>query len=99
MFLATSDKLAQQPQVPTLKEKEFPECQGLGSLMGLVAPRNLPKPIQDQINNATRKVIQTPSVKKALEDAGYTVEYHGPDELTKKFEDDYKSFDKIAKAA
>jgi tripartite-type tricarboxylate transporter receptor subunit TctC len=98
-LLASTDKITQQQEVPTLKEKGFPGCEGLGSLMGLLAPPNLPKPIQDQIASATRKVVQTPSIKKALEDAGYTIEYLGPDQLTKKFDEDYKSIDKIAKAA
>jgi tripartite-type tricarboxylate transporter receptor subunit TctC len=67
--------------------------------MGLLAPPNLPKPIQDQIASATRKVVQTPSIKKALEDAGYTIKYLGPDQLKEKFGEDYKSIEKIAKAA
>jgi tripartite-type tricarboxylate transporter receptor subunit TctC len=38
-------------------------------------------------------------VKKALEDAGYTVDFMAPDELAKKFVEDYNAIDKIAKAA
>lgn len=98
-LLATTDKMAQEPKVPTLKDKGFPEASVLGSLMGFLGPRNLPKPIQDRINIATRKVIQMASVKKSLEDAGYTVDYRGPEELTKKFGDDFKAIERIAKAA
>jgi tripartite-type tricarboxylate transporter receptor subunit TctC len=67
--------------------------------MGLLGPRNLPKPIQDQLASATRKVIQIATVKKASEDAGYTVDYRGADELTKKYMDDYHAIEKVAKAA
>jgi tripartite-type tricarboxylate transporter receptor subunit TctC len=98
-ILAATDKVAQEPGVPTFKEQGFPECEGLGSWQGFLGPANLPKPIQDQIANATRKVIQMASVKKALEDAGFTVVYLGPDELKKKIADDYKSIEKIVKAA
>jgi tripartite-type tricarboxylate transporter receptor subunit TctC len=98
-LLATTDRMAQEPKVPTFKENGFPEASILGSLMGFLGPRNLPKPIQDQIANATKKVVQMPTVKKALEDAGYTIDYMAPDELAKKFVEDYNAIDKIAKAA
>jgi tripartite-type tricarboxylate transporter receptor subunit TctC len=98
-MLATTDKMAQEPKIPTFKEKGYPEASILGSLMGFLGPANLPKPIQDQINSATKKVIQIPSVKKALEDAGYTLDYMGSEDLTKKYAEDYRSIEKIAKAA
>jgi tripartite-type tricarboxylate transporter receptor subunit TctC len=98
-ILAATDKLAQDPSIPTLAEKGYPDAAGLGSLQGFLAPANLPKPIQDQLSNATRKVLQVPSVKKALEDAGFTVVYLGPADLKKKMETDYASIDKIARAA
>jgi hypothetical protein len=40
-----------------------------------------------------------PSVKNALEGAGYTVDYRGPDELTTKFASDYKAIELVVKAA
>jgi len=98
-ILAATDKIAQEPGVPTLREKGFPEAEGLGSWQGFLGPPNLPKPIQDQLTNSIHKVIQMPSVKKALEDAGFTVVYLDPDELKKKISDDYKSIDKIVRAA
>ncbi len=98
-LLGTTDKMAQEPKIPSFKEKGFPEASILGSLMGFIGPANLPKPVQDRINSATKKVIEMPSVKKALEDAGYTVDYMDSQELTKKFADDYKALEKIAKAA
>ena len=97
--LAATDRVEQEPGVPTYKEKGFPECAGLGSWQGFLGPANLPKPIVEQIASATRKVVQMPSVKKALVDAGFTVEYMGPDELKQKISTDYVSVDKIVKAA
>jgi tripartite-type tricarboxylate transporter receptor subunit TctC len=98
-ILAATDKIGQEPGVPTYKEKGFPECAGLGSWQGFLGPANLPRPIVEQVSNATRKVIQMPSVKKALEDAGFTVEHIGPDDLKQKIAADYVSIDKIVKAA
>jgi tripartite-type tricarboxylate transporter receptor subunit TctC len=40
-----------------------------------------------------------PSVVEALEKIGISVEYKGPDEFKKKIMDDYRSMEKIVKAA
>lgn len=98
-ILASTDKMAQEPEVPTFPEKGFPEAAGLGSWQGFFGPSNLPRPIQDQFAAAAKKVVQTPSVKKALEDAGYTIYYKNPDELREKVASDYKDLEKIVKAA
>ena len=97
--LAASDKMAQEPEARTFPEKGFPEAAGLGSWQGFFGPSNLPRPIQDQFAAATRKVIQIPSVKKALENAGFTLYYMGPDELRQKMASDYRDLEKIVKAA
>jgi tripartite-type tricarboxylate transporter receptor subunit TctC len=98
-ILATTDKILEEPGVPTLREKGFPEAEGLGSWQGFFGPPNLSKPIQDQLTNSIRKVIEVPSVKKALEDAGYTLYYKNPEELREKIAYDYKELEKIVKAA
>jgi tripartite-type tricarboxylate transporter receptor subunit TctC len=98
-ILAATDKMAQEPEALTFPEKGFPEAAGLGSWQGFFGPANLPKSIRDQFAAATRKVIQMPSVKKALEDAGYTLYYKSPDELREKMASDYKDLEKIVKAA
>ncbi len=97
--LATTDKIPAWPSIPSYREKGFAEAESLGSLQGFFGPSNLPKSIQDQLANAVQKTLQVPSVKKALEDAGFTVIYLGPDALGKKVADDYASIDKIVKAA
>lgn len=98
-LLVTTDRIAQHPEIPTLREKGFPECDALGSWQGFFGPANLPKAIQEKLNNSIKKVIDNPSVRMALENAGYTIFYLGPDELRKKMEADYKTIEKIAKAA
>ncbi len=98
-ILATTDKIAQEPAVPTYSEKGFPEAAALGSWQGFIGPANLPKSIPEHLATATRKVLQMPSVKKSLEDAGFTLFYKSPDELKKKIVGDYENLEKIVKAA
>ena len=98
-LLAATDKIAQHPEVPTLRELGYPGTESLGSLQGFLGPAGLPKPIRDQLCGPIQKVLQIPSIKASLEGAGFTVIYMGPDELKKKIADDYATIDKIAKAA
>jgi len=89
-LLAATNRIEQAPKVPTLKEKGYPEATSLGSTVGVIGPKNLPKNIQETVANAVNKVIQIASVKKSLQDAGYTLSYLGPDGLTKDFIEDCK---------
>jgi tripartite-type tricarboxylate transporter receptor subunit TctC len=98
-ILATTDKIEEKPGVPTYREKGYPEAAGLGSWQGFFGPGNLPKPIRDQLAKSLKKVIQMPSIVKALKNAGFSVEYKGPDELEKKIANDYESIGKVVKAA
>lgn len=98
-ILATTNKMPQEPGVPTFKEKGFPEIESLGVWQGFLGPPNLPKPIVDQLANSIRKVVQIPSVMKALEAAGFSVEYMGPDEYKKRIAEDCMIIEKVVKAA
>jgi len=98
-ILATTNKIPKEPGVPTFTEKGFPEMESLSVWYGFLAPPNLPRPIQDQLGKAIRKVLQIPSVVKGLEDAGFLLEHKGPDEFKKKINEDCKVIEKIVKAA
>ena len=97
-ILASTDKIAQQPEVPTYTEKGFPEAAILGSWQGFIGPAHLPKPVQQRFAAATKKVMDDPSVQKALVAAGFTLYYMGPEELRQKIASDYKGLDRIVKA-
>ena len=96
-LLIATNKITQEPHVPTMALKGFPEGESLGAWNGFFAPSNLPKPVFDQLNSSLRKVIQAPSVITALEKAGFTAEYYGPEDFKKRIERDYRVMEKIAK--
>ncbi len=97
-LLIATNKLTQEPQVPTMAQKGMPEGEALGAWNGFFAPPNLPKPVFDQLNSSFRKVMQNPSVLGALEKAGFTAEYLGPEEFRKRIERDYRVMEKTAKS-
>ncbi|WP_397391016.1 Bug family tripartite tricarboxylate transporter substrate binding protein [Polynucleobacter sp.] len=68
----TMKRLPAIPNVPTLNE------QGLKGFEvkvwhGVYAPKGVPQPIQDKINAALKKALNTPDVKKRLEDANIDI--------------------------
>jgi len=98
-MLVSTDKIEERPEVPTYRQKGYPEAQGLGSWQGFFGPGNLPNPIRDQLAESVKKVILMPSIVNTLKKAGFGVEYMGADELVKKIANDYDSIGKVVKAA
>ena len=98
-LLAVTSKISEQPRTPTLPELGFPEATALEIWLGVYGPPNLPKPLLDRISTALRNTMQMPSVREALEKAGFTPTYDGPDALKKMISEDYKVMKEIALAA
>lgn len=96
-ILAVTDKMVQEPNFPTFAEKGFPEAGAFSGWQAFFAPPNLPKPILDRLTSAFRKVVQMPSVVTALEKAGFTVEYLGPEELKNRIAEGYSVAKKVVK--
>jgi tripartite-type tricarboxylate transporter receptor subunit TctC len=94
-ILAITNKLSQEPGVPIMTEKGFPEAKSFGIWYGYFAPKNLPKPILDQVSNSLQKVIQMPSIGTAIGKLGLTATYKGPDEFKKMIAEDYSVMRKI----
>ena len=75
----TLKRLPAIPNVPTLNE------QGLKGFEvkvwhGMYTPKGVPKPILDKLNAALKKALNTPDVKKRLEDAN--IDIVSPDKMT-----------------
>ncbi len=98
-LLAALHKLKQEPEIPTIAEKGFPETTAFGYWQGFFAPPNLPNPTLDRLSAAFEKVIQLPSVVQALEKAGFIPTYKGPEALRKQIVEEYSIIKEIAKAA
>lgn len=98
-LLATTTKLKQEPGVPTFTEKGYPDTENLSVSQGFLGPPNLPRPIVDKLANAIRKVIQDPSTIKRLEEAGFSVEFKGPEEFKKMLAADIVVVEKVLEKA
>ena len=98
-LLAVTSKVPEEPKAPTLTELGFPEATALEIWLGVYGPPNLPKPVLDRLSAALRNTMQMPSVREALEKAGFTPTYDGPDALKRMITEDYKMMKEIALAA
>ena len=69
LAVTSADRLKGAPNFPTAVEAGMPNM--IATLFtGLLAPAGTPKPIVDQIYEATQKTMQDPAMQKALTDQG-----------------------------
>jgi tripartite-type tricarboxylate transporter receptor subunit TctC len=69
LAVTSQNRLKGAPKLPTAIEAGLPNM--VATLFtGLVAPANTPKPIVDQVYEATHKLMQDPAMQKALTDQG-----------------------------
>jgi tripartite-type tricarboxylate transporter receptor subunit TctC len=69
LAVTSQDRLKGAPNLPTAVEAGLPNM--VATLFtGLVAPANTPKPIIDQVYEATHKLMQDPAMQTALTDQG-----------------------------
>ena len=67
--VATSERVPQLPDVPTVAESGLPGYEGL-LFYALVAPARTPAAIVERLNSDVRKIKQTPEVRAQLERLG-----------------------------
>jgi tripartite-type tricarboxylate transporter receptor subunit TctC len=82
------------PEIPALGE--HPQLSGLdiGVWFALMAPKNLPQPVQAKLQKALQDGLQDPAIRKRLEDSGATL-YSGKEDTTAFMTSETAKFKKI----
>jgi tripartite-type tricarboxylate transporter receptor subunit TctC len=70
LAVTSPSRLTAAPELPTVAEAGFPGLTSKGSI-GLLAPAGTPKPIIDQIAQATRKALAERDYQQSLIEAGF----------------------------
>ena len=85
----TAKRLDALPDVPTLMEQGYPdETFRMDTWFAVIAPKGVPKPIQDQLASELRKVMALPDVKESIMKMGYTaVADSTPDKLSAEYKE------------
>ena len=94
----TASRLDAMPDLPTLGEQGFPdETFRMDSWFALIAPKGVPKPIQDRVARELNKVMAMPDVKDSIMKMGYTaVADSSPDKLTAEYKEWAPKWKKLA---
>ncbi|HET8746913.1 MAG TPA: tripartite tricarboxylate transporter substrate binding protein [Ramlibacter sp.] len=80
LAVATRQRLASAPQVPTFDEAGLPGFTG-GTWFGLFAPAKTPHSIIERINAAAGAVLRSPELSKAYADRGIVASPQSPEEF------------------
>jgi tripartite-type tricarboxylate transporter receptor subunit TctC len=89
-------RLAQIKDVPTLKEKGYPDLV-LHGWFGYVAPAGTPKDVLEKLGKAMRDTIKDPAIGAAVTKMDFNEAYLGPEELRDYMKSELARFTEVAK--
>ena len=81
LAVASPQRLAAVPDVPTMAEAGFPELEG-GPWFGLLAPAGTPRPVVDWLNGETRKAFAAADVRERFLAQGMSLPLGTPEEFS-----------------
>ena len=93
-----SERLAQFPDVPTLKEAGYPDVQAL-QWVGMLAPAKTPKEIVDKLNATLHEVLALAVVKQKFAAQGISATSSTPDEFQHLIASEIAQWKAVAKSA
>jgi tripartite-type tricarboxylate transporter receptor subunit TctC len=80
LAVASKQRLASAPNVPTFAEAGLPEFSG-GTWFGLFAPAKTPRAVVERINTETVALLRAPELAKAFADKGIVASPDTPEEF------------------
>jgi len=95
-IMVTSVKVAEFPDVPTLKELGYPR-DILGIWFAFFAPSGISSDVKATLVSALEKVAREPSVGSKLANFGMVQDFESPDKLLNRMKAEYKIVEEIAK--
>jgi len=96
LLLASSSKLRDYPDVPTMAELGYPDA-SRDFWNGFLAPAKTPQPIIEELSKAIRKVMNNPGVNEKLLKIGVIPSYQDYNEFEKYLQKEYEIFVALGK--
>ena len=96
--IASSERFAGLPSVPTIAESGVPGYLA-SSWNGVSVPFKTPRPIVEKLSKAIRDAVASPDVKQKLQDVGVTARGATPDETRKLIASDVEKWRRVIEAA
>jgi len=95
-ILASSSKMRDFPEVPTLAESGYPDAPK-DFWNGFLAPAGTPEPIVDKLSGTFRKALNNPAIQEKLARIGLSASYQGPAEFREYLQKEYEMYMNFAK--
>jgi len=96
LLLASSSKLRDYPDVPTMAELGYPDA-SRDFWNGFLAPVKTPQPIIEELSKAIRKVMNHPGVNEKLVKIGVIPSYQDYNEFGNYLQKEYEIFVALGK--
>jgi tripartite-type tricarboxylate transporter receptor subunit TctC len=97
MAVASPERLADLPAVPTFKELGF-EPVNRPAFYGIYGPKGMPKDLVQKLNAALLKVLQDPAVIKRIEATGSKVIGNTPEKFAQQLKAEFEVYKKVVDA-
>ena len=98
LAVASLERNPAYPDVPTVAESGFPGFSAV-SWFGLSAPAGTPPDVIKRLNEATVKAMNTPEIRKRLEDSGFVVVAGTPQQFNEFVASEIAKWGAVAKAS
>lgn len=96
IVVSAPTRLKELPNVPTFKEVGLEPVNRL-AYYGLLGPKGLPKDVVDKLNEATRKALEEPAVRKRIEDTGSIIVGNTPEQFAQQIKAEFDVYKDVVK--
>jgi tripartite-type tricarboxylate transporter receptor subunit TctC len=94
IVVASPQRLAQLPNVPTFKEVGLEPVNRM-AYYGVLGPKGLSKEVIDKIHAAVKKTAELPEVRAKIEATGSLLVLNSPEEFTKQIAAEFEVYQKV----
>jgi tripartite-type tricarboxylate transporter receptor subunit TctC len=94
IVVASPQRLAQLPNVPTFKEVGLEPVNRM-AYYGVLGPKGLSKEVIDKIHAAVKKTAELPDVRAKIEATGSLLVLNSPEEFTKQIAAEFEVYQKV----
>jgi tripartite-type tricarboxylate transporter receptor subunit TctC len=96
IVVSSEARLAEAPQVPTLKELGYPTLAAL-TWFGLSGPARMPRDVVEKVNHAVSEVLRRPAVRERIQRDAIETRTMSPEEYTAYMASELQSWGPLAK--